>query len=458
MKKIISLLLLVVLAISSQTNAGAQALNIQAQFNQLPSGTSKVIFEYMNGQEWKQIDNKALDKEGKVSFQFIPPVYGQYRFRFPSGKTSVIWSDFIISSYKNEPMSMDFVINYPDMNGRPISVSNSLESQLYLELMNAYLDFDALRTAVPVEQDKLEKATKLLNQISRRMAQQNKGTFTGDVVADLVYQPVRSDYPKEKHESLNDSLFYIKFGISKLPYYKAGALHHNLFVRSLERYFKHMQQKDSDDYAIDFIDGVMFRSGGLEEVDQFLFKYLLDKMLGYKSEKGLSHLLSHYSQDCSEDHSSKSANDQLVNALNEVAPGKKVWPLKLPDINATPVSLQDVCKKNKMTLMLFWKSSCNHCEEFKPVLRGLYDQYHSKGLEVYAVSIDKDINEWKTYVNAHPQPWKDTFLAYDVRKEFNNHYPVPSTPTLIALDQNGKVISRLIVRSKMEEFLKENFK
>lgn len=458
MKKIISLLLLVVLVISSQTNAGAQALNIQAQFNQLPSGTSKVIFEYMNGQEWKQIDNKALDKEGKVSFQFIPPVYGQYRFRFPSGKTSVIWSDFIISSYKNEPMSMDFVINYPDMNGRPISVSNSLESQLYLELMNAYLDFDALRTAVPVEQDKLEKATTLLNQISRRMAQQNKGTFTGDVVADLVYQPVRSDYPKEKHESLNDSLFYIKFGISKLPYYKAGALHHNLFVRSLERYFKHMQQKDSDDYAIDFIDGVMFRSGGLEEVDQFLFKYLLDKMLGYKSEKGLSHLLSHYSQDCSEDHSSKSANDQLVNALNEVAPGKKVWPLKLPDIKATPVSLQDVCKKNKMTLMLFWKSSCNHCEEFKPVLRGLYDQYHSKGLEVYAVSIDKDINEWKTYVNAHPQPWKDTFLAYDVRKEFNNHYPVPSTPTLIALDQNGKVISRLIVRSKMEEFLKENFK
>ncbi len=458
MKKIISLLLLVLLAISSQTNAGAQALNIQAQFNQLPSGTSKVIFEYMNGQEWKQIDNKALDKEGKVSFQFIPPVYGQYRFRFPSGKTSVIWSDFIISSYKNEPMSMDFVINYLDMNGRPIAVANSLESQLYLELMNAYLDYDAVRTAVPVDQEKLEKATSGLNQISRRMAQQNRGTFTGDVVADLVYQPVRSDYPKEKHESLNDSLFYIKFGISKLPYYKAGALHHNLFVRSLERYFKHMQQKESDDYAIDFIDGVMFRSGGLEEVDQFLFKYLLDKMLGYKSEKGLSHLLSHYSQDCSEDHSSKSANDQLVGALNEVAPGKKVWPLKLPDINATPVSLLDVCKKNKMTLMLFWKSSCNHCEEFKPVLRGLYDQYHSKGLEVYAVSIDKDINEWKTYVNAHPQPWKDTFLAYDVRKEFNSHYPVPSTPTLIALDQNGKVISRLIVRSKMEEFLKENFK
>jgi thiol-disulfide isomerase/thioredoxin len=458
MKRFSVLMLIVLSLFGAQIPSFAQNVNIHAKFNQLPNGNMKVIFEYMNGQEWKQIDNKALDKDGQVDFQFAPPVYGQYRFRFPSGKNSVIWSDFIISQYKDEPKSMNFVIVYPEMNGRPLEVDNSQENLLYRELMNAYLDFDALRTTVPLDQKKLEMATANLNQISRRMAQQNRGTFTGDIVADLVYQPVRSDYPKEKHESLNDSLFYIKFGISKLPYYKSGALHHNLFVRSLERYFKHMQQKDSDDYAIDFIDGVMFRSGGLEEVDQFLFKYLLDKMLGYKSEKGLSHLLSHYSQDCSEDHSSKSANDQLVNALNEVAPGKKVWPLKLPDINATPVPLLDVCKKNKMTLILFWKSSCNHCEEFKPILRGLYDQYHSQGLEVYAVSIDKDINEWKTYVNAHPQPWKDTFLAYEVRKEFNNHYPVPSTPTLIALDQNGKVISRLIVRSKMEEFLKEYFK
>ncbi len=458
MKKIVSFLLSFAALTLVHFQTMGQNVNIHAKFNQLPNGNMKVILEYMNGQEWKQIENKPLDANGNVDFQFVPPVEGQYRFRFPSGKSSAIWTDFIITQGKDEPKSLDFVLGYNELTGKPIAVPNSPENKLYLELMTEYLAFDAARTATPVNADQLKARINQLNGISRRMAIQNKGTFTGDVVADLVYQPVRLDYPEEKHKDLNDSLFYIKFGISKLPYYEAGALHHNLFVRSLERYFKHMQHQDSDDYTIDFIDGVMFRSGGLEEVDQFLFKYLLDKMLGYKSEKGLSHLLSHYSQDCTEDHSTKSANDQLVGALNEVAPGKKVWPLKLPDINANPVSLFEVCKKNKMTVLLFWKSSCNHCEEFKPVLRGLYDQYHSQGLEVYAISIDKDINEWKTYVNAHPQPWKDTFLDYAVRKEFNNHYPVPSTPTLIALDANGKVISRLIVRSKMEEFLKEYFK
>ncbi len=154
----------------AQIHSFAQNVNIHAKFNQLPNGNMKVIFEYMNGQEWKQIDNKALDKDGQVDFQFAPPVYGQYRFRFPSGKSSVIWSDFIISQYKDEPKSMNFIINYSEMNGRPLIVANSIESQLYVELMNAYLDFDALRTAVPLDKKKLDDATSNLNQISRRMA------------------------------------------------------------------------------------------------------------------------------------------------------------------------------------------------------------------------------------------------------------------------------------------------
>jgi thioredoxin-related protein len=85
----------------------------------------------------------------------------------------------------------------------------------------------------------------------------------------------------------------------------------------------------------------------------------------------------------------------------------------------------------------------------------MYDRYHPQGLEVYAISIDKTQEDWSNYVKAHPQPWKDVFLSFQVRKEFNQHYPVPSTPTLIALDKDGRVVSRLIVRSKAEEFIKE---
>jgi len=448
-------MIIILASISWSQVISAQEIIVKAQFNQVPNPGTKVIFEYIYGQEWKQVEMKALDAKGNVSFIFTPPSQGQYRFRFPTGKNSTTWSDFILIPKKGEPTQYNFVIDYNSMNGNPLLVENSEENELYFPLMNAFIAYDALRQQKPQDLEKLKLSQQNLNSLTRKMASENKGTFVGDIVTDLVYQPSMSDYPASKIEGLNDSLFYARYGISKLPYYEAGALNHNLFVRSLERYFKHFQNEKNPDYAIDFIDGVMTRSGGLEEVDQFLFKYLLDKMLGYKNEGGLTHLLTHYAQDCTEHGEGNAQTDQLVKTLKEVEPGKKAFPLVLPDINGKNISLIETCKKNELTLILFWKSSCNHCEEFKPVLKEIYDRYHAQGLEVYAISIDKTQEDWSTYVKAHPQPWKDVFLSFAVRKEFNQHYPVPSTPTLIALDKEGKVVSRLIVRSKVEDFIKE---
>lgn len=432
-------------------------ITVKAKFTALPAVPgNKMVLEYMNGDQWKQIENKPIADNGEVTYVFTPPSYGQYRFRMP-GPNNTQWSDFIISQGKKEPLQFSFDIVFTSMKGNPLKVDNSPENKLYFELITLYQSFDSRRQDKLANKEELLLLQQKLNALSRKMAAENKGTFTGDIVADLVYQPMREDYPIEKTDGLNDSLFYAKFGISKLPYYETAALCHNLFIRSLERYFKHFHNEKNEASDIEFMDGVMLRSGGNEEVDAFLFKYLLDKMLGYKNESGLSHLLSHYAQDCAESHANQSQTDMLVKALNEVAPGKKVHSLSLPDIQGKGISLHEVCKKNDMTLMLFWKSSCNHCEEFKPILRKLYDQYHQKGLEVYAVSIDKEKVEWENYVKAHPQPWKDTFLAYDKRKEFNQYFPVPSTPTLIALDKEGKVITRLIVRGKIEDYLKDYF-
>jgi len=432
-------------------------ITVKAKFTALPAVPgNKMVLEYMNGDQWKQIENKPIADNGEVTYVFTPPSYGQYRFRMP-GPNNTQWSDFIISQGKKEPLQFSFDIVFTSMKGNPLEIKNSPENKLYFELITLYQAFDNRRQDKASNKEEVLLLQKKLNALSRKMASENKGTFTGDIVADLVYQPMREDYPVEKTDGLNDSLFYAKFGISKLPYYESGALCHNLFIRSLERYFKHFHNEKNETADIDFMDGVMLRSGGNEEVDAFLFKYLLDKMLGYKNEAGLSHLLSHYAQDCAESHANQSQTDVLVKALNEVAPGKKAHALTLPDINGKGISLQEICKKNEMTLMLFWKSSCNHCEEFKPVLRKLYEQYHSKGLEVYAVAIDKEKSEWESYVKSHPQPWPDTFLAYEKRKEFNQYFPVPSTPTLIALDREGKVITRLIVRGKIEEYLKEYF-
>ena len=76
------ILLLLIGVFFFNPNAQTQEVTVRAQFNQVPNPGTKVIFEYIYGQEWKQIEMKALDGKGNVSFIFAPPVQGQYRFRF----------------------------------------------------------------------------------------------------------------------------------------------------------------------------------------------------------------------------------------------------------------------------------------------------------------------------------------------------------------------------------------
>jgi hypothetical protein len=74
---------------------------------------------------------------------------------------------------------------------------------------------------------------------------------------------------------------------------------------------------------------------------------------------------------------------------------------------------------------------------------------------VYAVGTDKTQEEWLGQDKINDSPWSSVFLAYDQRKDFNKRFPVPSTPTLIAVDKNGVVLKRLITRSKIESEIKE---
>jgi len=56
-----------------------------------------------------------------------------------------------------------------------------------------------------------------------------------------------------------------------------------------------------------------------------------------------------------------------------------------------------------------------------------------------------------------PADWPSVFLEYAARKDFSKRFPVPSTPTIIAIDQNGKILRRLVQRSKIESIILEMF-
>lgn len=426
----------------AQTNLKLYVENIPAQ------NSKKVLLEAFEKDQWQILSGVELDATGSVLLSFSPSHAGQYRFRF-SG-TGKCWTDFYINP-QTLPKTIDLTVDFSKLNGQPISLFQSSEQSDYVALATLYaeqqLTYDNYKS---ITHPAFLNKQKVIN--NHILDHSLKGTKS-EVYTEFGQLFMR----RLPHDFMQfDSTIYFKHFLGNVDYKNEAILFHYAFVRGLNQYFNQLYKGYPKEYAQKFTDELLGRMGENEAVNQFLHSFILNKMLDYKNEEGLSYYLNNYADGCS-DNSSFSVNTKnLIESLKNCAPGKKAAELKYPNPEGKIISLEETCKRNKITLVMFWRSNCSHCEEFHPKLTEIYKKYHPQGLEVYAISIDKEEAPWKNHLSTHQQPWINVLPPMDKRPFLAKHYPSPSTPTLIALDSNMKVISRLIMRSKLENFLEEN--
>jgi thiol-disulfide isomerase/thioredoxin len=443
MKSILTLILTLGLSIAfGQTSMKLHVENIPVQ------NSKKVFLEAFEKDQWQILSTSELDEEGTVSISFTPSHIGQYRLRFSgSGKA---WTDFYINP-KTLPKSIDLTLDFLKLNGLPSSLFLSDEQVDYVELATLYanlqLDFDSYKS---ITHPAFLNKQKIINNKTLEKSKEAQNSEVYSNFAPLFCRRLPHDFMQF------DSTIYFKHFLGNVDYNNEVILFHYAFVRGLNQYFNQLYKSYPKEYAQKFTDELLGRMGENEAVNQYLHSFMLNKMLDYKNEEGLSYYLNNYADGCSDNASFSVNTKSLIESLKNCSPGKKATELKYPNQEGKTISLEETCKKNKVTLVMFWRSNCSHCEEFHPKLQEIYKKYHEKGLEVYAISIDKEEALWKNHLSTHQQPWINVLPPMDKRPHLAKHYPSPSTPTLIALDSNMKVISRLIMRSKLENFLEEN--
>lgn len=78
--------------------------------------------------------------------------------------------------------------------------------------------------------------------------------------------------------------------------------------------------------------------------------------------------------------------------------------LNLPSVDGSKVRLAEV--DSKVVIVYFWQASDASQKMFnQDVLVPLYKEYHSKGLEIYSVSLDTDKGVWASAVKSQNLPW-----------------------------------------------------
>ena len=107
-------------------------------------------------------------------------------------------------------------------------------------------------------------------------------------------------------------------------------------------------------------------------------------------------------------------------------------------VNSTAKSLHDVKADKKV--VIFWSSTCSHCESELPKLLEKYNDLKAKNIQVIGLSLDVDKNSYSTKIAAFP--WINDSELRGWNSSYVDTYNVHATPTYFILDANNKIISK----------------
>jgi thiol-disulfide isomerase/thioredoxin len=409
-----------------------------------------MIVEYFGEDNWKNLqvikDPQNGTYAGKVNF----PHNGQYRFRFSSDPKR--WFEFLYVKEDMPAGGINLTIDYTQLKGQVMKLHDSPEQNAYLELITAFntvsMNRDSLDRFGLEYQQREQDYAKLCIDVAARFPQ----TWTAQLLCKVTPVPVYDGSPDfaQNPDTLMKFISMNAFKGASLNH--PDLLYHMAFVRRMNVTYLYFEKNKLPEPYIDLL---MKKALISESMTTYMFKFLLDKMISFRNEPGLSYLITWYADDCTEEGHMEENTRNLLTALEKCKPGKTIEMLTLPDVNGKMHPMKKTIAENKITIILFWRANCSHCKEFEPKLEEFYAQYHEKGLGVYAIGTDKTQEEWAVQDKLNDSPWTSVFLAMDQRKDFNKRFPVPSTPALLAVDQNGVVVKRLITRSKIESEIKE---
>lgn len=130
--------------------------------------------------------------------------------------------------------------------------------------------------------------------------------------------------------------------------------------------------------------------------------------------------------------------------------------ISLPTPKGDTIKLSST--RGSVVLLDFWASWCAPCRQENPNLVKAYEQYHSKGFQIYQVSLDKTKEAWmKGIADDRLEKWIHVSDIKYWKSVVVPLYSIESIPANFLLDKEGRIIATNLRGEMLQTKLAEIF-
>ena len=416
--------------------------SINVQVDSMP--TSKAYLYEFKGTRTNMIDSARVSGPGRVEFKLPADAHpGLYRIvvgpnnfwdfifnrenvRLKTHYASPVDSLVVIESEENKLLKkyMSYFITL-NRKGEAISRlmalydrSSDFYKSLEKELMN-------LRMEDP-------------GAVSREIIEQNPGSYVSRFLKLEENPAVPAGLGlKEEIEYVIEHFF------DEVDFSDTSLIYSPPLITKVRSYFSLFQQAyppaEAEGRMMKGLDRLMSMAAVSDPIYDFILSDLSDGFERSEFETFFAYLTENYLLGACQDEDRSGELTEVLASIQKTAIGREAPEIILP-LAGGPVVLSDI--PENYVLVIFWASWCPHCNEILPELKDIYNDYHSAGFEIVAISIDKDKSAYNQAMSKGKYPWInyselkgwDCSIAYD--------YGIRATPTMVLLDESRKIISK----------------
>jgi len=124
-----------------------------------------------------------------------------------------------------------------------------------------------------------------------------------------------------------------------------------------------------------------------------------------------------------------------------------------PTPDGKELSLKEVM--GKVTIIDFWAAWCKPCRVENPNVVNVYNKYHSKGLSIIGVSLDRKEEDWKKAIADDNLTWNHISSLDYFNDAIAKLYNVEAIPATFILDENGVIVAKNLRGPELESKIVE---